>query len=113
MVQETTDKMVIIKKRLKAARDRQKSYVDNRRKPLELKKGDRVLLKVSPWKGSVRFEKKDASLHVPLEEIRVDKTLYVIKEPVEIMDREVKKLKRSRIPIVKIRWNSKRVPEYT
>ncbi|GJV99028.1 putative reverse transcriptase domain-containing protein [Tanacetum coccineum] len=46
MVQETTDKVVIIKERLKAARDRQKSYADNRRKPLEFEENDRVLLKV-------------------------------------------------------------------
>ncbi|GKC61340.1 putative reverse transcriptase domain-containing protein [Tanacetum coccineum] len=55
----------------------------------------------------------DASLHVPLEEIRVDTTLCFVKEPVEIIDREVKKLKRSRISVVKVRWNSKRGPEYT
>nr|GFA54001.1 reverse transcriptase domain-containing protein [Tanacetum cinerariifolium] len=47
-----------IKDRLKAARDRQKSYADKRRKPLEFSVGDYVLLKVSPWKGVVRFEKK-------------------------------------------------------
>ncbi|GJX99119.1 putative reverse transcriptase domain-containing protein [Tanacetum coccineum] len=58
MVQETTDKVVLIKERLKAARDRQKSYADNRRKPLEFEVGDQVLLKVSPWKGVVRFGKK-------------------------------------------------------
>ncbi|GJT62425.1 putative reverse transcriptase domain-containing protein [Tanacetum coccineum] len=54
-----------------------------------------------------------ASLRVLLEEIRVDKTLCFVEEPVEIMDREVKKLKRSRITIVKVRWNSKHGPEYT
>ncbi|GKC95881.1 putative reverse transcriptase domain-containing protein [Tanacetum coccineum] len=148
MVQETTDKVVLIKERLKAARDRQKSYADNRRKPLEFEVGDQVLLKVSPWKGVVHFGKKgklapryvgpfeilericpvayrlilpqelnsvhdtfhvlnlknclaDANLHVPLEEIKVDKTLHFVEEPVEIMDREVKKLKHSRILIVK------------
>ncbi|GJV43027.1 putative reverse transcriptase domain-containing protein [Tanacetum coccineum] len=57
-VQETTDKVVLIKERLKAARDCQKSYADNRRKPLEFEVGDQVLLKVSPWKGVVRFGKK-------------------------------------------------------
>nr|GEV44311.1 putative reverse transcriptase domain, ribonuclease H-like domain protein [Tanacetum cinerariifolium] len=56
---ETTDKMVLIKERLKEARDHQKSYVDNRRKPLKLEVGDQVLLKMSPWKGIVRFGKKD------------------------------------------------------
>ncbi|GKF90987.1 hypothetical protein Tco_0274688, partial [Tanacetum coccineum] len=47
-----------IKDRLKVARDRQKSYADRRRKPLEFSVGDYVLLKVSPWKGVVRFRKK-------------------------------------------------------
>ncbi|GJX70247.1 hypothetical protein Tco_0307418 [Tanacetum coccineum] len=84
------------------------------RKPLEFEVGDRVMLKVSPWKGVIRFGKKveyingihvsnlkkclaDASLHVPLDEIKVDKTLRFVEEPVEIMDREVKSLKHSRI----------------
>ncbi|GKB75484.1 putative reverse transcriptase domain-containing protein, partial [Tanacetum coccineum] len=160
LVQETTDKVVLIKEKLKAARDRQKSYADNRRKPLEFEVGDQVLLKVSPWKGVIRFGKKgklapryvgpfeilervgpvayrlrlpeelssvhdtfhvsnlkkclaDANLHVPLDEIKVDKTLRFVEEPVEIMDREVKSLKRSKISIVKVRWNSKRGPEFT
>ncbi|GJX06658.1 putative reverse transcriptase domain-containing protein, partial [Tanacetum coccineum] len=54
-----------------------------------------------------------ASLRVLLEEIRVDKTLCFVEERVEIMDREVKKLKRSRITIVKVSWNSKHGPKYT
>ncbi|GJS86307.1 zinc finger, CCHC-type containing protein [Tanacetum coccineum] len=54
---ETTDKIVQIKERLKAGRDRQKSYAENQRKPLEFSDGDKVLLKVSPWKGVVRFGK--------------------------------------------------------
>ncbi|GKA12304.1 hypothetical protein Tco_0691850 [Tanacetum coccineum] len=58
LVQETTDKVVLIKEKLKATRDRQKSYADNRRKPLEFEVGDRVMLKVSPWKGDIRFGKK-------------------------------------------------------
>ncbi|GJT55548.1 putative reverse transcriptase domain-containing protein [Tanacetum coccineum] len=55
----------------------------------------------------------DASLHVPLNEIKVDKTLRFIEEPVEILDREVKSLKRSKISLVKVRWDSKRGPEFT
>ncbi|GKE23742.1 putative reverse transcriptase domain-containing protein [Tanacetum coccineum] len=55
----------------------------------------------------------DANLHVPLDEIKVDKTLRFVEEPLEIMDREVKTLKRSKIPIVKVRWNSERGPEFT
>ncbi|GKA08549.1 putative reverse transcriptase domain-containing protein [Tanacetum coccineum] len=145
---------------LKAARDRQKSYADKRRKPLEFSVGDYVLLKVSPWKGVVRFGKKgklaprfvrpfeivekvghvayrlrlpeelndvhdtyhvsnlkkclaDPTLQVPLDEIRVDDKLNFVEEPVEIMEREFKKLKRSRIVIVKVRWNSKRGRKFT
>ncbi|GJZ71853.1 putative reverse transcriptase domain-containing protein [Tanacetum coccineum] len=58
LVQETTKKISQIKDRLKAARDRQKIYADKRRKPLEFSVGEYVLLKVSPWKGVVRFGKK-------------------------------------------------------
>ncbi|GJR75566.1 putative reverse transcriptase domain-containing protein [Tanacetum coccineum] len=146
--------------KLKASRDRQKSCADNRRKTFRFQVGDHVMLKVSPWKGVVRFGKKgklaprfvvsfkilerigpvayrlrlpeelssmhdtfhvsnlkkclaDANLHVPLDEIKVDKTLRFVEEPLEIIDREVKTLKRSKIPIMKVRWNSERGPEFT
>nr|GEW77579.1 putative reverse transcriptase domain-containing protein [Tanacetum cinerariifolium] len=149
LVQETTDKVVLIKEKLKAAKDHQKSYANNRCKPLEFEVRDQVLLKVSPWKGVIRFGKKgklapryvgpfkilerirpvayrlrfleelssvhdtfhvsdlkkclaDAYLHVPLDDIKVDKTLRFVEEPVEIIDHEVKSLN-SKIPIVKIR----------
>ncbi|GKF84805.1 hypothetical protein Tco_0249703, partial [Tanacetum coccineum] len=55
----------------------------------------------------------DESLVIPLEELRVDDKLYFVEEPVEVMDREIKQLKRSRIPIIKVRWNSKEGPEFT
>ncbi|GJT96169.1 putative reverse transcriptase domain-containing protein [Tanacetum coccineum] len=135
IVQETTKKISQIKDRLKAARDSQKSYADKSKKPLEFSMGDHVLFKVSPWKGVIRFGKKgklapsnvhdtfhvsnlkkcldDPTLHVPLEEIQVDARLNFMEEPVEILLREIKKLKRSRIPIVKVQWNSKRGPEFT
>ncbi|GJS64758.1 putative reverse transcriptase domain-containing protein [Tanacetum coccineum] len=58
LVHETTEKIVQIKHRMQAARDRQKSYADVRRKPLEFQVGDRVMLKVSPWKGVVHFGKR-------------------------------------------------------
>ncbi|GJR36822.1 hypothetical protein Tco_1212506 [Tanacetum coccineum] len=73
--------------------------------------GDKVMLEVSPWKDVLHFRKKDllapryywtnANLHVHVEEIKVDKTLRLAEEHVEIIDRQVKSLKRSRIPIVK------------
>ncbi|GJS29857.1 putative reverse transcriptase domain-containing protein [Tanacetum coccineum] len=55
----------------------------------------------------------DANLHVPLDEIKVDETLCFVKEPIEIMEREIKKLKHRNIALVKVRWNSKRGPEFT
>ncbi|GJU16721.1 putative reverse transcriptase domain-containing protein [Tanacetum coccineum] len=51
LIQETTEKIVLIKQRMQAAQDRQKSYADQKRKPMEFEIGDRVMLKVSPWKG--------------------------------------------------------------
>ncbi|GJV92037.1 reverse transcriptase domain-containing protein, partial [Tanacetum coccineum] len=133
LVQETTDKVVLINEKLKAAMDRQKSYADNRRKPLEFEVGDRVLLKVSPWKGVIRFRKKGKlapryigpfeilerigpvayRLRLPEELSGSDKTLRFVEEPVEIMDRKIRSLKRSRISLMKVRWNSKRGPEFT
>nr|GEU86494.1 putative reverse transcriptase domain-containing protein [Tanacetum cinerariifolium] len=129
LIQETTEKIVLIKQRIQAAQDRQKSYADLKQKPMEFEVRDRVMLKVSPWKGVVRFElskvhhtfhvsnfKKcyaDEPLVMPLEEIHVDDRLQFVEEPVEIMEREIKKLKRSRIPLVKFGWNSRRGPEFT
>ncbi|GJW23594.1 putative reverse transcriptase domain-containing protein [Tanacetum coccineum] len=57
MIQERTEKIVLIKQRIQAAQDRQKSYADLKQKPMEIKVEDRVMLKVSPWKGVVRFGK--------------------------------------------------------
>ncbi|GJS27554.1 putative reverse transcriptase domain-containing protein [Tanacetum coccineum] len=136
------------------------SYANVRRKPLEFQKGDRVLLKVSPWKGVIRFGKRgklnpryiepfkvlakvvtvayrlelpqqlsrvhstfhvsnlkkclsDEPLAISLDEIHIDDKLHFVEEPKKIMDREVKRLKQSRIPIIKVRWNSRRGPEFT
>ncbi|GJT25733.1 putative reverse transcriptase domain-containing protein [Tanacetum coccineum] len=158
IIHETTEKIVQIKNRIQAARDRQKSYANIRQKPMVFQVGDKVMLKVSPWKGVVRFGKQgklnpryvgpfkviervgtaayklelpqqlsrvhntfhvsnlkkclsDESLVIPLEELRVDDKLHFVEEPVEVIDREIKQLKRSRIPIIKVRWNSKRGPE--
>ncbi|GJT83493.1 hypothetical protein Tco_1057835 [Tanacetum coccineum] len=129
IVQETTEKISQIKDRLKATRDHKKSYADRRRKPLEFSVGNYVILKVSPWKGVVRFGKKGklAPRFVGPFEIteRINLVAYRLRIPeelkdvhdtfhsVEILEREFKKLKQSRIPIVKVRWNSKRGPEFT
>ncbi|GKB12359.1 putative reverse transcriptase domain-containing protein [Tanacetum coccineum] len=100
-----------IKERLKTERSRPKSYADKRRKPLEFKVGDRVLLKVSPWKGVKCLAEPD--VQVPLEEIEIDENLRFVEEPIEIVDRDVKKLKQRRILLVKVRWNSRQGPEFT
>ncbi|GJS90192.1 putative reverse transcriptase domain-containing protein [Tanacetum coccineum] len=87
-VLETTDKVVMIKEKLKAARDHQKSYADKRRKPLEFEVGDQVLLKVSPWKGVVRFGKKGklAPRYVGPFEIleRIGLVAYRLRLPAEL-----------------------------
>ncbi|GJZ52591.1 putative reverse transcriptase domain-containing protein [Tanacetum coccineum] len=98
IIHETTEKIVQIKSHIQAARDHQKSYAEVRRKPLEFQVGDKVMLKVSPWKGVILNE----PLAIPLDEIQIDDKLYFIEEPVEIMDHEVKRLKQSCIPIVKV-----------
>nr|GEW69569.1 putative reverse transcriptase domain-containing protein [Tanacetum cinerariifolium] len=160
LIQETTKKIVLIKQRMQAAQDRQKNYADRKRKPMEFDIGDRVMLKVSPWKGVVRFGKRgklnpryirpfkvlakvgkvayklelsqelsrvhhtfhvsnlkkcysDEPLVMPLEGVHIDDMLQFVEEPVEIMEREIKRLKRSQIPLVKVRWNSRRGPEFT
>ncbi|GKD69528.1 hypothetical protein Tco_1323618, partial [Tanacetum coccineum] len=143
-----------------AARDRQKSYADLKHKPMEFQVRDKVMLKVSPWKGVVCFSKRgklnpryvgpfkvleqvgsiayklelpqelsrvhnkfhisnlkkcyaNEPLAVPLDGLRFDDKHHFVEEPVEIIDREVKRLKQSHISIIKVRWNSRRGPEFT
>ena len=127
---------------------------------MEFQVGDRVLLKVLPWKGMIRFGKhgklnptyigpfeilarigpvayklrlpqelsnihpvfhvsnlkkclSDETLVIPLDEIEINENLNFVEELIEIMDREIKRTKQCRIPIVKVRWNAKRGPEFT
>nr|GEV89592.1 reverse transcriptase domain-containing protein [Tanacetum cinerariifolium] len=103
---QTTEKIVLIKQSIQAAQDRQKSYADLKRNPMEFEDGDRVMLKVSPRKGVVRFV-------MPLEGIYINDRLQFVEEPVEIIERDIKRLKQSRIPLVKVHWNSRRGPEFT
>ncbi|GJV32802.1 putative reverse transcriptase domain-containing protein [Tanacetum coccineum] len=133
IIHETIEKIVQIRQRLQAARDRQRSYAIIRRKPLEFQVGDRVMLKVTLRKVAYKLElpeelsnvystlyisnlKKflsNESHVIPMKELKLNDKLNFVEEPMEIMDREVKQLKQSRIPIIKVRWNSKRGPEFT
>ncbi|GJU48717.1 putative reverse transcriptase domain-containing protein [Tanacetum coccineum] len=160
LIRETTKKIIQIKNRLLTSRSRQKSYVDVRQKPMEFDGGNMVILKVSPWKGVIRFGKQgklspryvgpfkiieriglvayrlelpeklrgihntfhvfnlkkclvDENLVIPLKEIQLDDKLHFIEELMEIMNREVKQLNQSRIPIVKVSWNSRRGSKFT
>nr|GEV07736.1 putative reverse transcriptase domain-containing protein [Tanacetum cinerariifolium] len=101
IIHETTEKIVQIKSRIQAARDRQKSYANLSRV--------HSTFHVSKLKKCMA----DEPLAIPLDEIQVDDKLNFIEEPIEIMDREVKRLKQSRIPIVKVRWNFRRGPVFT
>ncbi|GKF02297.1 hypothetical protein Tco_0029220 [Tanacetum coccineum] len=118
-------------KKFQAVRDRQKSYASSGHKLVEYEIRDKILERIGPVAYLLRLLEELAdvhdtfrvsnlrkclakdSLHVSLDEIKIDKTLCFIKEPVEIMDCDVTSLKRSRIPIVKVRWNSKRGPKFT
>nr|GEU69921.1 hypothetical protein [Tanacetum cinerariifolium] len=160
IIHETTEKIIQIKSRIQADRDLQKNHADIRRKPFEFQVEDKVTLKVSPWKGVIRFGKRgklnpcyirpfkilvkvgtvayrlelpeqlsrfhstfhvsnlkkclpDEPFAILLDEIQVNDKLHFIEEPVEIMDHEVKRLKKSHISIVKVFWNSRRGPEFT
>nr|GEU88004.1 putative reverse transcriptase domain-containing protein [Tanacetum cinerariifolium] len=160
LIHETTKKIVQIKQRIQTDRDRQKSYADVRHKPLEFQVGDRVMLKVSPWKGVVHFGKRgklnpryirpfkvlakvgavayrlelpqqlsrvhstfyvsnlkmclsDEPLAISVDKVHIDDKLCFVEEPMEIIDHEVKRLKQSHIHIIKVRWNSRRGPQFT
>nr|GEZ41179.1 reverse transcriptase domain-containing protein [Tanacetum cinerariifolium] len=138
LIQETTKKIIQIKQRIQAAQDRQKSYADLKRKPVEFEVKDRVILKT--FQGVSQSEEvsyklelpqelskvhytfhvsnlkkcyADEPLVMPLEGIHIDNRVQFVEEPVEIMEREIKRLKRSRIPLVKVRWNFRRCLEFT
>ncbi|GKD28754.1 hypothetical protein Tco_1239532 [Tanacetum coccineum] len=135
MIRETTEKIVQIKNRLLTARSHQKSYGHRRSKPLEFEVGDMVLLKILARVGLVAYTlelpeelkgihsnfhvlnlKKclvEGDIVVPMDKIQLDDKLHMIEDLVEIIDQEVKRLKQSQIPIVKVRWNSQRGNGYS
>ncbi|GKE51246.1 putative reverse transcriptase domain-containing protein [Tanacetum coccineum] len=109
LISDTTESFVQIKNRLLDAFSRQKSYADMRTKPLEFEVGDMILLKVSNLKKCLA----EGDIVVSMDDIQLDDKLHMIEELVEVVDREVKRLKQSRIHIVKVCWNSQRGREFT
>jgi hypothetical protein len=151
LVQLTADKVNVAKEALRVARERQKSYADKKRRPFDFKEGEMVLLKVSPWKGVLRFGKRGKlsprfigpfkiikkvneqafqlelppELHaihntfhvcylrkcyaneadvIPLEDVSINPNKQIVDEPVAIMGRKQKKLRRKTIDLVLIKW---------
>ncbi|GJT58270.1 putative reverse transcriptase domain-containing protein [Tanacetum coccineum] len=112
IIHETTEKIVQIRQRLQAARDLQRSYANIRRKPLEFQVGDPLAYKLELPKelsnvysifhiSNIKKCLSDESLVILMKELRLDDKLNFVEEPIEIMDREVKQLKQSHIPIIK------------
>ncbi|XP_052880501.1 uncharacterized protein LOC128286819 [Gossypium arboreum] len=129
LILEAEDKGQLIREHLKTASDRQKSYADLKRKDIEFSVGDLAFLKVSPWKKLELPQKLDHihgvfhvsmlkrydsdPMHiVPMEEIEVRPDL-TFKEPVQILDRDVKVLRRKSIPLVKVLWRNHNTEEAT
>ncbi|GJT14084.1 putative reverse transcriptase domain-containing protein [Tanacetum coccineum] len=131
LIRDTTEKIVQIKNCLLATRSRQKSYASRRLNSLEFEVGTMIVARAGPIAYTLELPKELKGIHstfhvsnlkkclaegdvvVPMEETQLDDKLHMIEEPVEIIDREVKRLKQSRIPIIKIRWNSQRGLEFT
>ncbi|GKD72149.1 putative reverse transcriptase domain-containing protein, partial [Tanacetum coccineum] len=124
LIHDTIEKIVQIKNRLLTACSRQKSYADKRAQPLEFEVGDMVLLKILARGGPVAYTLKlpkefkgihstfhvsnlkkclaEGDIVVPMDEIQLDDKLHMIEELVEVVNREVKRLKQSRIPIINV-----------
>ncbi|KAJ9545341.1 hypothetical protein OSB04_025048 [Centaurea solstitialis] len=125
IIQETTDKVKSIRERLRTAQDRQKSYADKKRRPMDFQLGDRVMLKVSPWKGIIRFGKRGKlspcflgpftilekiglqayRLELPPEMDGIHPTFH---EPEAILERKTKKLRHKEVTMVKVQWKHHR-----
>ncbi|GKE81896.1 hypothetical protein Tco_1551896 [Tanacetum coccineum] len=108
IIHETTKKIVQIRQRLQAVKKLAKELCQCKAKAFGIPSWISCYVE-SGLKKCI----SDESLVIPMKELWLDDKLNFVEEPIEIMDREVKQLRQSRIPIVKVRWNSKRGPEFT
>ncbi|KAL8120890.1 hypothetical protein AgCh_017896 [Apium graveolens] len=129
LVQQTKEKVEMIQKRLVAAQDRQTKYANQERKNVQFEPGDKVLLKISPWKGLSRFGKKgklspryigpfekynsDASHVIELEPVEIQPDLSYVEQPVRILDRKERTLRNKVVPLVRVLWRNPLVEEST
>ncbi|KAL5576729.1 hypothetical protein UlMin_018428 [Ulmus minor] len=105
---------------MKSAQSRQKSYADKRRRPLEFQVGDSVFLKISPFKGIIRFGKRGKlnpryiGPYEILERVgKIHEDLSLQERPVRILDFKVKTLRNKEIPLVKVLWRNQTIEEAT
>ncbi|KAL7614555.1 hypothetical protein Lser_V15G05417 [Lactuca serriola] len=134
LVHQTVEKLKVIRERMLASQSRQKSYADKKRRPITFVVGGQVLLKVSPWKGLVRFRKRGKlSPHVigpfkvfyprkysgeevdmlPLSELRIDEDRRLVEEPEAIINCKKKKLRHKMIELVLVQWKHMTGPNLT
>ncbi|XP_028074148.1 uncharacterized protein LOC114276564 [Camellia sinensis] len=118
LVRETTEKVNIIRECIKTAQSHQKSYADRKRKGVELNVGDFVFLKVSPMKGIIWFGKKGKlaprfvgpyeiiEMIISPEVLESNDDLTYVVQPVTILNRDVKQLRRKKVNLVKVQWSA-------
>ncbi|KAA0066441.1 putative Retrotransposon protein [Cucumis melo var. makuwa] len=113
LVQTTTNNIKLIRENLKIAQDRQKSYADKRRRNLEFQVGDQVFLKLSPWRGVIRFGRNDPSHVLQEQPVELKEDLSYVEEPVQILDKKEQVLRNKTILLIKVLWRHHGVEEAT
>ncbi|KAL5544648.1 hypothetical protein UlMin_008432 [Ulmus minor] len=119
-VENTTNAVKKIQARMKSAQSRQKSYADKRRRPLEFQVGDLIFLKISPFKGTIRFGKRGKlnpryiGPYEILERVgKIHEDLSFEEKPVQILDYKIKTLRNKEVPLVKVLWWNQKTEEAT
>ncbi|RVW68608.1 Retrovirus-related Pol polyprotein from transposon 17.6 [Vitis vinifera] len=123
IVQETIEKIQLIKEKLKTTQDRQKSYADQKRRLLEFEEGDWVFVKVSPQIGIFRFGKKgklaprkctpDPTWVVDLQDVQISEDTSYVEEPLQILEVREHRFRNKMIPAIKVWWQHHGIEEAT